>query len=254
MIREKRAQMKNTLIIIPAYNEEKTIKPLLEQLFIMDVCHFADILVIDDASTDGTRKILMSFQDRIVVIYHIFNQGYGASLKTGYCYAKRNHYKYIIQMDADGQHAVVNIKHMYERMIKEDAPDILIGSRFMEGSSSFPISKVKKLAIYYFRLLIRISTKKEITDPTSGLQMMNERAFGYYSGYQNFDLKYPDANMIIKMLLLHFRIEEIPAIMYARVEGVSIHSGLKPVLYMINMCLSTTAMMLRYSRFGRREI
>ena len=43
------------------------------------------------------------------------------------------------------------------------------------------------------------------------------------------------------MLLLHFRIEEIPAIMYARVEGVSIHSGLKPVLYMINMCLSTTA-------------
>ena len=240
MIREKRAQMKNTLIIIPAYNEEKTIKPLLEQLFIMDVCHFADILVIDDASTDGTRKILMSFQDRIVVIYHIFNQGY--------------HYKYIIQMDADGQHAVGNIKHMYERMIKEDAPDILIGSRFMEGSSSFPISKVKKLAIYYFRLLIRISTKKEITDPTSGLQMMNERAFGYYSGYQNFDLKYPDANMIIKMLLLHFRIEEIPAIMYARVEGVSIHSGLKPVLYMINMCLSTTAMMLRYSRFGRREI
>lgn len=245
--------MKDTLIIIPAYNEEKTIIPLLEQLLVTDASRFADILIINDDSTDRTAEVLAPFYDRITVIHHIFNQGYGASLKTGYRYAKRNHYKYIIQMDADGQHAILNLSRMYERMVQPDAPDILIGSRFMEGSQSFPISTAKKIAIRYFRFLIRLSTKKDITDPTSGLQMMNERAFGYYSGYQNFDLKYPDANMIIKMLLLHFRIEEIPAVMHAREEGVSIHSGLKPILYMIIMCLSTTAVMLRYCRFGRRR-
>lgn len=245
---------KDTLIIIPAYNEEKTIASLLEQLLVTDASRFADILVVNDDSVDRTGEIVSSFGDRITVIHHIFNQGYGASLKTGYCYAKKNHYKYVIQMDADGQHAIVNLSRMYERMTEPDAPDILIGSRFMEGSQSFPISAAKKIAIQYFRFLIRLSTKKEITDPTSGLQMMNERAFGYYSRYQNFDLKYPDANMIIKMLLLHFRIEEIPAVMHAREEGVSIHSGLKPILYMIIMCLSTTAVMLRYCRwFGEEE-
>ena len=71
--------------------------------------------------------------------------------------------------------------------------------------------------------------------------------------YQNFDLKYPDANMIIKMLLLGYRIEELPAVMYAREEGKSIHSGLKPILYMIVMCISTTSVMLRYRRKKRGQ-
>lgn len=238
--------VKDTLIIIPAYNEEKTIGNLLEQLLVTDSSRFADILVINDASSDNTKEIAVSFGSRITVINHIFNQGYGASLKTGYRYAKRNHYRYVIQMDADGQHALVNLSNMYERMTGENAPDIIIGSRFLAGSESFPISVVKKIAIRYFRFLIRFSTGKKITDPTSGLQILNQKAFSYYAGYQNFDLKYPDANMIMKMLLLGYKIEEIPAVMYAREEGNSIHSGLKPILYMIIMCLSTTAVMLRY--------
>lgn len=248
--------MKDTLIIIPAYNEGKTIGPLLEQLLVTDASRFADILVINDDSSDNTKEVAASFGSRIILINHIFNQGYGASLKTGYRYAKKKHYRYVLQMDADGQHAIVNLSRMYERMQKADAPDILIGSRFMKGSQSFSISAVKKMAIHYFRFLIRCSTGKAITDPTSGLQMLNERAFGYYAGYQNFDLKYPDANMIMKMLMLGFRIEEIPAVMHAREEGVSIHSGLKPILYMITMCLSTTAVMLRYQGIerGKRKL
>ncbi len=243
--------MKDTLIIIPAYNEGKTIGDLLEQLLVTDASRFADILVVNDNSSDDTAEVAASFSGRVALINHIFNQGYGASLKTGYCYAKRNHYRYVLQMDADGQHAIVNLSRMYERMKQPNAPDILIGSRFMEGSLSFPISVVKKIAIRYFRFLIRISTGKTITDPTSGLQMMNEKAFGYYAGYQNFDLKYPDANMIMKMLLTGYRMEEVPAVMYARTEGVSIHSGWKPILYMVVMCLSTTAVMLRYRKIGR---
>lgn len=245
--------MKDTLIIIPAYNEGKTIGSLLEQLLSTDASRFADILVINDASSDNTKEEVLAFQGRIRLINHIFNQGYGASLKTGYHYATRHHYRYVIQMDADGQHALINLSRMYERMQQPEAPDILIGSRFMQGSVTFPVSFVKRTAIQYFRFIIRKSTGKEITDPTSGLQILNEKAFSYYAGYQNFDLKYPDANMIIKMLLLGYRIEEIPAVMYARQEGVSIHSGLKPLLYMIVMCISTIVVMLQYWGKGREE-
>jgi len=243
--------VKDTLIIIPAYNEEKSITGLLEQLLVTDAARFADILVVNDNSQDHTKEMVAAFKGRVLLVNHVFNQGYGASLKTGYCYAKSHHYRYVIQMDADGQHALINLTRMYDRMQQVDAPDILIGSRFLEGSISFPISVAKKLAIWYFHFLIRVGTKQNITDPTSGLQMLNERAFTYYSEYKNFDLKYPDANMIIKMLLLNYKIEEIPAVMYAREEGESIHSGLKPILYMIIMCLSTTSVLLRYCRVGK---
>ena len=69
----------------------------------------------------------------------------------------------------------------------------------------------------------------------------------------NFDPKYPDANMIIKMLLIGYKIKEIPAIMYVRVAGVSIHSGLKPILYMLLMMLSTLTVILKYKLFNLKK-
>ena len=66
------------------------------------------------------------------------------ALKTGYLYAVKNNYDYVIQLDADGQHSEDNIKALYEEIRKENAPDIVIGSRFLEGSVSFPISVLKK--------------------------------------------------------------------------------------------------------------
>ena len=64
----------------------------------------------------------------------------------------------------------------------------------------------------------------------SDLSGLNRRAFLYYSKYKHFDDKYPDANMIIQMQLLGFRIDEIPAVMHARSCGTSMHSGFKPVV------------------------
>ena len=82
-------------------------------------------------------------------------------------------------------------------------------------------------------------------DPTTGLQGLSRRAFSFYAGYGHFDDKYPDANMIMQMLMLEFRVEEIPAVMYARTEGVSMHSGLKPIIYMFRMMFSIIAVWVR---------
>ena len=138
---------------------------------------------------------------------------------------------------------------IYDALTTKDeqgkTPDIVIGSRFMEGSVTFPISPVKKLAINLFRFLIKLGTGQKILDPTSGLQGLSRRAILYYSGYGHFDDKYPDANMIMQMLLLGFRVTEIPAVMYARTEGVSMHSGLKPIKYMFRMMFSIVAVWIR---------
>ena len=63
--------------------------------------------------------------------------------------------------------------------------------------------------------------------------------------YDHYDDKYPDANMIMQMLLLGFRVKEIPAVMHARTSGVSMHSGLKPILYMFRMTFSIIAVWIR---------
>lgn len=238
---------KKLLIIIPAYNEEKNIGDLLDKLKTPDIAKIADVLVMDDASKDKTRKIVL--EKDLEVVTHIFNLGYGSGLQVGYKYAIHNGYEYIVQMDADGQHDVCNVLSIYEKLTTADekgkCPDIVIGSRFQEGSKTFPISAVKKLAISMFRLLIRLGTGQKIKDPTSGLQGLSRRAIEFYAGYNHFDDKYPDANMIMQMIMLGFRVVEVPAVMHARVEGVSMHSGLKPIVYMLRMMFSIIAVWIR---------
>jgi len=238
---------KKLLIIIPAYNEEKNIGELLDKLKTPDIANIADVLVMDDASKDKTRNIVLDKDMEVVT--HVFNLGYGSGLQVGYKYAINNGYEYVIQMDADGQHDVCNVVSIYEKLTTAEAngkcPDIVIGSRFLEGSTTFPISGMKKIAIAMFRLLIKLGTGQKIKDPTSGLQGLSRRAIKFYSGYNHFDDKYPDANMIMQMIMLGFRVVEVPSVMHARVEGVSMHSGLKPVIYMLRMMFSIIAVWIR---------
>ena len=156
-------------------------------------------------------------------------------------------------MDADGQHDVCNIPKIYERLRQKDAdgryPDIVLGSRFMEGSSDFPVSVTKKLAYALFRQMIKMTTGRHICDPTTGLQGLSRKAFLYYSKYKHFDDKYPDANIIMQMLLLGYRLVEVPAVMHPRVEGKSMHSGLKPIMYMFRMMFSIVAVWIGIKLF-----
>lgn len=238
---------KDVLIIIPAYNEGKNIADFLDKLEAPEISRIADILVMNDASKDNTADIVR--ERKHTVVTHVFNLGYGSGLQVGYKYAKRHDYKYVIQMDADGQHDACNVLSIYEALVKTDEngkhPDIVLGSRFLEGSQTFPISSVKKLAISLFRFLIKLGTGEKILDPTTGLQGLSRRAVSYYAGYGHFDDMYPDANMIMQMLLLGFRVKEVPAVMHARTEGVSMHSGLKPIKYMFRMMFSIIAVWVR---------
>lgn len=242
-----KAARKELLIIIPAYNEGKTIGELLDKLEQPEIANIADILIMNDASRDNTAAIVRARKH--IVITHVYNLGYGSGLQVGYKYAQRRGYQYVIQMDADGQHDVCNVLALYERLKTAGAdgkcPDIVLGSRFLEGSQTFHISLLKKLAIFMFRCLIKLGTGKTILDPTTGLQGLNRKAFAFYAGFGHFDDKYPDANMIMQMLLLGFKVEEAPAVMHARTEGVSMHSGLKPIIYMLRMMFSIIAVWIR---------
>lgn len=239
--------MKDVLIIIPAYNEQEHIGALLDALAAPEISSIADVLVMNDASTDHTSSVVR--QRGVNVVSHVYNLGYGGGLQVGYKYAVRRRYKYVVQMDADGQHDVCNVLQIYQALTTPDAsgkcPDIVLGSRFVPGAVTFPIGGFKKFAIYYFRILIHLLTGKTVLDPTTGLQGLNRHAFLLYSQFNQFDDRYPDTNVIIRMILLGYRVDEIPAVMHARSSGKSMHSGWKPVIYMIRMTLSVIATWMR---------
>jgi glycosyltransferase involved in cell wall biosynthesis len=243
--------MNKLLIIVPAFNEEENMTALFDQLCKPEILSYADILVINDASRDRTGVIAKSYQ--VSLVTHVFNLGYGSALQVGYKYAVRRGYDYVIQLDADGQHNISNISHIYQCLTTPDAegnvPDIVIGSRFVKGSQSFKISWIKKISLQMFSWLILRTTGKRITDPTSGLQGLGRKAFTYYSMFGNFDYFYPDANMIIQMLLLGFSVKEIASVMHERTAGVSMHTGLlKQLTYMMIMPLSIWTVVVRVKR------
>ncbi len=238
---------KEVLIIIPAYNEAANIGKVLDQLEKPEISDIADILVMNDASVDATNWLVKVRGHALVT--HVFNLGYGSGIQLGYKYAVRRGYKYVIQMDADGQHDVCNIPLLYNRLRQKDEdgryPDIVLGARFMDGSGEYQISAAKRLAFHLFRFMMRIAAGRKIADPTTGLQGLSRKAVMYYSKYNHFDDKYPDTNMIMQMLLLKFKIVEVPAVMYPRTAGVSMHSGLKPIWYMLRMFFSVLAVIFR---------
>lgn len=235
------------LISVPAYNEAENIGAVLDDILsLKGVIEQFDIVVVDDGSTDDTRKICES--KNVTVISHIYNMGYGAALKTSYKYAYEYGYDYIIQMDADGQHDISNIEHVCDLLAgdQDKVPDIIIGSRFLQNSVSFRVPFYKKMVIAFFNIIIKAVTKNKITDPTSGFQGLNRKAFTFYAQFENFSVDYPDANMIIQMALNNFTVGEIPAVMHPRLKGVSMHSGIyKPVKYIVMMTLSVLIICIR---------
>ena len=104
----------------------------------------------------------------------------------------------------------------------------------------------EKVAFHLFRFMMKAATGRVLADPTTGLQGLSRKAVLYYSKYNNFDDKYPDANMIIQMVLLKFKVVEVPAVMHTRKSGESMHSGWKPIWYMFRMFFSVLAVIFRY--------
>lgn len=228
------------LIIIPALNEEANIGQVLQE--IRDQGLNLDIVIIDDGSVDDTARIAEELGEK--VIKHLYNIGYGGALQTGFKYALEKEYNYVIQFDADGQHDPSDIQKLVLKL-QEGGGDIVIGSRFL--GSGFKIGFFKMNVIRFFRLVIRSFTGSMITDPTSGLQALNRRAFANYAAMGNFPEDFPDADTLIRMLRSKFRVVEVPVNIKERTSGVSMHKGLKAVYYLLKMSVSISVVLVRTS-------
>lgn len=231
------------LFVVPAYNEELNIAKVISE--IKKDFKKADILVINDASKDNTVGVLDKLN--IKTINMPFNVGYAMAVKAGFKYAVHNQYDYVIQFDGDGQHIAKEANKLIDKAVKENL-DIVIGSRFLKANDYNHLF-FRRMGTKLFEILIKLVTNDHITDPTSGFQCLNSKVIQRYSKIGNYP-EFPDANLIIEMILLGYKIGEVPVEMRQREFGESMHGGIiKPIKYMIKMTYSILMIVITNIKF-----
>lgn len=234
-----------TLIIIPCYNEQENIKCVVDNL-INNYPQF-DYVVINDCSSDNTKKILEDNNYNHINLP--VNLGIGGGVQLGYKYALNNNYDIAIQMDGDGQHDPKffdNIIEIFER----DSADIVIGSRFIQ-KEGFQSSAMRRMGINFLSFLIRIVSGIKVKDVTSGYRAVNRKFIKIFS--EEYAQDYPEPEAIVKASVHNAKILEYPVVMFERVGGKSSISLLKSVYYMIKVSLAIVLYRITFDKRGIKK-
>ena len=139
----------------------------MKTLIIVPAVPDVDYVIVDDGSKDATRRLCE--EHGYVIVSHPVNLGLTGAFQTGMKYACRNGYDIALQLDADGQHVPSYVPRIIDTMQRERA-DIVIGSRFVSEKKPF---SARMLGSNLISALIRITTGKRISDPTSGMRAYN---------------------------------------------------------------------------------
>ena len=218
------------LIIIPAFNEESNIEKTVTA--IEKNAQGFDYVIINDCSGDHTRQICE--QNGYNIVNLPINLGIGGAVQTGYKYALEHGYDVAVQVDGDVQHDPEFLNKMAEHLMINGL-DMVIGSRFIE-KEGFQSSKLRRIGIVFFSVLIKILTGKRITDPTSGLRMVGRNVMALFA--VDYPRDYPEPESVVAVIRRGMKVEEIPVIMKERSGGVSSISLKKSVYYMIKVTLA----------------
>lgn len=218
------------LIIIPAYNESGNIEKTINM--IQNHTPEFDYVIINDCSTDNTLEICKKNQYNVIDLP--INLGIGGAVQTGYQYALKHNYKYAVQVDGDGQHNPEYIRKMLQT-IKTENVDMVIGSRFI-NNQGFQSSFIRRIGISFFEKFIKILTRKKITDPTSGLRLVNKNIINIFSSHYPSD--YPKPETIVSLLVSGYQVKELPVLMNEREHGQSSITLSKSVYYMIKVSIA----------------
>lgn len=155
------------LICIPAYNEEKNIGNIIKRSL-----QYADkVIVCDDGSTDNTAKIAL--ESGAQVISHKKKSGYGAAVITLFDFARENKADVMVTIDGDGQHDPSQIPLLISTL-QENNVDVVIGSRFLDKSSSTP--GYRKQGIKIITSAANLGTDFKVSDSQSGYRAYSKKA------------------------------------------------------------------------------
>lgn len=146
-------------VVIPCYNEERTILTLVGQVLQSPVV--AEVVVVDDGSSDGSRAALEDLRDeRVKVLFHERNQGKGAALRTGFAHATAD---FVVVQDADLEYDPAEYPILLEPLL-DDRADVVFGSRFLSGRPHRVLYFWHSMGNKFLTLLSNMFTDLNLTD------------------------------------------------------------------------------------------
>jgi len=219
--------VKTSLVIIPTYNERENIELIIHA--VMELPEQFDLLIVDDGSPDGTgnivkelqRKYNNDLQTRLHLMERSGKLGLGTAYIEGFKFALRNHYGYVLQIDADFSHNPNDLSRLYASVSKGEN-DLAVGSRYVTGVNvvNWPMGRV--LMSYFASRYVRMVTGMPIHDTTAGFVCYRKEVLETipldsvkFVGYA-FQIE-----MKFKTWKYGFKIDEVPIIFTDRTRGVS---------------------------------
>ena len=214
-----------TLIVIPAFNEEKNLPSLIKEI----KKYGFEYLIINDSSTDGTSGLAKASNFNILNLP--INMGLDGVTRIGFMYEKDNNYDCVVCIDGDGQH---NPKYI-SRLIKEieNGNDYVIGSRFIEKKKNYSLRMIGSSILTF---LIKVKTGKTIKDPTSGMRALGKEVINEFANSMNY---YAEPDAATHLLKKRYKVKEVQVEMNDRQNGESYFiSPLKSIKFMLSEVIS----------------
>jgi hypothetical protein len=229
-----------TLAFVPAWNEEESLPAVLDELR-MELPD-ADVLVIDDGSTDRTAEVAGKHGAQVLSFDE--NKGLRAAIAAGYGYAAEHGYAYCGRVDADGQHPVAELRKLLE-LVRSGQCDVAVGSRFATSGGNgfsrerYESSPARRLGTGVLRRSIGVVLDRPFHDATSGMYAVNARAMAilarpYASGA-------PEVEALLRLHDEGLRVTEVPVEMRERASGESKLQGKKAVVLVLTVAGSLIA-------------
>jgi hypothetical protein len=226
------AERSDTVVFIPAWNEEGNLSAVLSEL--RSTIPDADVVVVDDGSTDGTADVARAGGAQVVRFDE--NRGLQSAIAAGYGYAAEHGYRFCGRVDADGQHPAAELRRLLER-VRSGACDVAVGSRFVSGAGypeyRYMPSRSRRLGQFVLRRLVRWRLDRPMMDATSGLYAVNERALPLLA--EPYEAGAPEVEGLVRLTGAGLRIDEVPVDMRERAGGESKLRGKKAVLLVLTV-------------------
>lgn len=218
------------LIIVPAYNEQAAIEQVITAA--REHCPFADIVVVNDGSTDNTGKRARAQRAKVLDVP--INVGIGGAVQCGFKYAVAQDYDIAVQIDGDGQHDPRYVQALVDRLLGADA-DMVIGSRFL-SAGGFRSTAARRVAIRLLRWLIAGLSGQYVSDPTSGMRAYSRATMQALASY--YPQEYPEPECAFMLIRRGYLVAEVPVAMHERRGGKSSISPLASVLYTVKVAVA----------------
>lgn len=215
------------LIIIPCYNEQSAIADLLAEI---SGCQQGyESIVIDDGSCDETYQIARRFSPTVKLLR---NLGIGGAVQTGIKYAQSKGFDFCVQIDGDGQHPPAEVVKLLQAY-REVPRSIIIGSRYLRHDT-FRSTLARRFGGHVIAWTLNtLFSQCAVTDPTSGMRLMDRNAIEFFASHYPHD--FPEPISLAWALREGLSVGEVPVNMRARKHGNSSIVGIKPIIYMFRV-------------------